>query len=70
MSADGRVFCLDAVSGQRIWNENLQKELNLAMPIQNFSTAPILEGKLLLLNMGASGLALDKKAGNVVWNSN
>jgi outer membrane protein assembly factor BamB len=26
-------------------------------------------GELLLLNMGASGLALDKKTGNVVWKS-
>jgi outer membrane protein assembly factor BamB len=67
VSADGQVLCLDAVSGQRIWNTNLLKELNLVMPRHNFSTSPILEGELLLLNMGASGLALDKKTGNVVW---
>jgi len=67
VSADGQVLCLDAVSGQRIWNKNPQKELNLVMPRHNFSTSPVLEGKLLLLNMGASGLALDKKTGNVVW---
>ena len=69
VSTDGQVFCLDAVSGQPIWNKNLQKELNLPMPSQYFSTAPILEGELLLLNMGASGLALDKKTGTVIWKS-
>jgi len=69
VSADGQALCLRSVSGQVIWSKNLQKELNLAMPIQSFATAPILERELLLLNMGASGLALDKKTGNVVWKS-
>ena len=69
VSADGQVFCLDAVSGQMIWNKNPQKELKLDMPMHNFSTAPIIEGKLLLLNMGTSGLALAKKTGNIVWKS-
>jgi outer membrane protein assembly factor BamB len=69
VSADGQAFCLDAVSGQVIWNKNLQKELNLVMPRQNFSTSPVLERELLLLNMGTSGLALDKKTGRVVWKS-
>ncbi len=69
LSADGQAFCLSAASGQVIWSKNFHKELNLAMPIQNFSTAPILDGELLLLNMGESGLALDKKTGNVVWKS-
>ncbi len=69
VSADGQAFCLDAVSGQVIWKKDLQKELNLVMPRQNFSTSPVLEGELLLLNMGTLGLALDKKTGRVVWKS-
>lgn len=68
-SADGQVFCLDAVSGKVVWQKDLPKELHLAAPIQNFATAPILEGEVLLLNMGESGLALDKKTGGVVWKS-
>ncbi len=69
VSADGQVFCLDVAAGQVIWGRNLHKELNLAMPMHNFATAPILDGEALLLNMGASGLALDKKTGRVVWKS-
>ncbi len=69
VSADGQVFCLDVVSGRVIWRKNLPKELDLPMPVQNFATAPILEGEVLLLNMGASGLALDKKTGRVIWKS-
>ncbi len=69
VSADGQVFCLDVVSGQVIWRKNLQEELDLAKPRHNFATAPIVEGELLLLNMGESGLALDKRTGRVVWKS-
>jgi len=69
VSADGQAFCLDAASGQVIWNRNLQKELNLVMPLHNFSSSPVLEGEVLLVNMGTWGLALDKKTGNVVWKS-
>ena len=69
VSADGQVFCLDAASGRPIWNRNFHKELNLPMPRNHFSTSPVLDGELLLLNMGTSGLALDKKTGNVVWKS-
>ena len=69
VSADGQVSCLDAASGQVIWHKSPPQELHLAMPVQNFATAPILEGELLLLNMGASGLALDTGTGRVVWKS-
>ena len=69
VSADGQVFCLDVVSGRVIWRKNLPKDLDLPMPVQNFATAPILDGDLLLLNMGASGLALDKNTGRVIWKS-
>jgi outer membrane protein assembly factor BamB len=69
VSADGQAFCLDAASGQVIWKKNLQKELDLVLPLHSFSSSPVLEGELLLLNMGTSGLAVDKKTGHVVWKS-
>ena len=37
--------------------------------MDNTFSSPVLEGEPLLLNMGTSGLALDKKTGNVVWKS-
>ncbi|MGD0091460.1 MAG: PQQ-binding-like beta-propeller repeat protein, partial [Planctomycetota bacterium] len=69
LSADGQALCLDAVSGQVLWKRNLQKELNLVMPMHGFSSSPVLQGELLLLNLGTSGLALDKKTGKAVWKS-
>jgi len=69
VSADGQVFCIEATSGKMLWNKNFQKELKLVMPANHFSTSAIIEGDLLLLNMGETGLALEKKTGNVVWKS-
>ena len=39
VSADGQVFCLDAISGKVLWNKNIQKELNLPVPRHNFATS-------------------------------
>jgi outer membrane protein assembly factor BamB len=69
LSADGQAFCLDTETGQPLWSKNLQKDLNLPMPRHNFATSPVIEGDLLLLNLGACGLALEKKTGNVAWKS-
>jgi outer membrane protein assembly factor BamB len=69
VTADGRAICLDALSGKPVWDKNLQKDLNLVAPLHSFSGSPVLEGDLLLVNMGTSGLALDKKTGSVVWKS-
>ncbi|MCY3019411.1 MAG: PQQ-binding-like beta-propeller repeat protein [Planctomycetota bacterium] len=69
VSADGQAICLDVVSGQPVWTKNLCRGLNLPMPRHDFSTSPVLEGDLLLLNMGMAGLALDRKTGKAVWKS-
>ncbi len=67
LSHDGQVFCLDADSGKVIWSKNLQKELSAKPPRWGFAGSPLVEGKLLILNMGTSGVALDKATGKVVW---
>jgi len=69
LSMDGQAFCLDALSGQVVWSRNLKKELGLDLPRHKFASSPIVEGELLLFNMGTDGLALDKKTGDPVWKS-
>ena len=68
-NADAQVFCLDAGTGQPVWNKSLRKEVNLGKPVDKISTAPVVDGDLLLLNLGVSGIALEKRTGNVVWKS-
>ena len=69
LSADGQVFCLDADSGKPIWSRNLLKEWNLKTQRHFLAGSPIIDGDWVVLNVGPSGTALDKKTGNVVWKS-
>ena len=69
LSREGHVFCLQADSGKVIWSRNLQKELSAKPPTWGFAGSPLVEGKLLILNVGTAGVALDKATGRIVWKS-
>jgi len=68
-SRKGHVFALDAGSGNVIWSKNIHDELGLKIPSWGFSGSPLAEGKLLIINAGPAGTALDKATGKVVWSS-
>jgi outer membrane protein assembly factor BamB len=74
--ADGRVytfsrkadlFCLDAARGTVIWSKNLNGELGLEIPTWGCASSALIEGDLVVENMGSAGVALDAKSGKVVW---
>lgn len=74
--ADGRVytlsrkadlFCLDAAKGTVIWSKNLNRELGLGIPTWGASSSGLVEGDLVVFNLGSAGVALDRKSGKVVW---
>ncbi|MBF0245776.1 MAG: PQQ-binding-like beta-propeller repeat protein [Planctomycetes bacterium] len=68
-SKDGQVYCLDAVTGAKVWGKELKKDLGLELPKWGFASSPFVMGKLLILNAGASGVALDLEKGSVKWSS-
>lgn len=68
-SKRGVVHCLDAARGTVIWTKNLAEELKAKMPTWGFAGSVLIEGDLAILNIGATGAALDKKTGKVVWSS-
>ena len=68
-SRKGHVFALDARSGNVIWSRNIHDELGLRIPSWGFSGSPLVDGKLLIINAGPAGTALDKATGKVVWSS-
>lgn len=71
LSASGKLAALDAKSGKKVWSRDLRQELGAKPPGWGVSTSPLVEGNLLLLDMGGSKslAALDKKTGKTVWTS-
>ena len=69
LSKSGDLFCFKAASGEVIWQTNLVRDLHVTKPDWGFAGSPVVEGELLLLNAGGSGMALDRKNGRVVWAS-
>jgi outer membrane protein assembly factor BamB len=67
LSKKGDLFCFAADDGRIVWSKNIAKELGLESPMWGFASSALIEGKLLLLNVGACGAALDKSSGKVVW---
>ncbi len=65
----GDAFCFDAASGKVIWSKNVQKETDAKIPDWGYSGSPLVNGKLVILNVGGAGLALDKATGKIVWKS-
>ena len=65
----GDLFCSDAATGKLIWTRNIQKDARLRVPTWGFSGSPMVFENLLLLSVGESGMALDKKTGKTVWQS-
>ncbi len=69
LSRWGDAFCFEAASGKIVWNVNVQKQTGIRVPDWGFTGAPLVLGGRLILNVGESGVALDKATGAVVWKS-
>ena len=69
LSRWGDAFCFEAASGKIVWNVNVQKQTGIRVPDWGFTGAPLVLGGRLILNVGESGVALDKTTGAVVWKS-
>ena len=69
MSRTGQVFCLDAETGKLNWSTEAAKEMGAKPPTWDFASSPLVEGGLLILNIGGAGVALDKATGKVAWKS-
>jgi outer membrane protein assembly factor BamB len=64
-SGEGHLHCFDAASGTVIWDE----VHDTALPWWGQGCSPYIEGDLVLLNAGESGVAVNKHDGTEVWNS-
>ncbi|MYE89564.1 PQQ-binding-like beta-propeller repeat protein [Candidatus Poribacteria bacterium] len=73
ISAHGKLYALNAASGQKVWSHDLQRKFGSKMPRWGFTASPLVEGELLLVEVGGKGeksiVAFNKNSGDVIWSS-
>jgi outer membrane protein assembly factor BamB len=71
LGATGRMHCLDAASGEIVWQRDLERDYDIDMPIWGISGSPLIFQDLVVLHIGGRGgaciVALDKGTGKEVW---
>ncbi|MCX6852660.1 MAG: PQQ-like beta-propeller repeat protein [Verrucomicrobia bacterium] len=70
LGATGVALCLDAVTGQVVWQVDTVKTFGAEIPKWGFAASPVIAGDRVLLHVGVKGgsvIALDKTSGKEVW---
>jgi outer membrane protein assembly factor BamB len=67
ISNQGVLVCLKAKNGKPRWRRDLVSEYDVTEPYYEFAASPVIEGDLLILTANNSGMAIDKRTGEVVW---
>jgi outer membrane protein assembly factor BamB len=71
LSSRGRLAALDTASGDTVWRLEYEEAFGSELPTWGFSTAPLVDGDLLIMEVGGSGAraiaALDKDTGELHW---
>jgi outer membrane protein assembly factor BamB len=70
VSRDGQLFCLAVADGKVVWQKDYKKDYGGKVPQWGFSTSPLVEGSMLIIEAGGPGasmVALDKKTGKEIW---
>jgi len=69
LSIEGILLCLEAKNGKLRWKKDLISEYDVVKPYFGFGGSPVIEGDLIILTANTSGIALNKKTGEMVWGS-
>jgi outer membrane protein assembly factor BamB len=71
MGSEGKLHCLELESGELIWRHDLRAEYGVTQDFFGTASTPLLEGSLLIVNVGAPGgptvVGFDKTTGEEVW---
>jgi outer membrane protein assembly factor BamB len=66
----GVLACFEAASGKIVWQVDARKELDALFPTFGFSSSPLIDGKNVIVAVGAKGasvVAFDRDTGKVGW---
>lgn len=75
---NGLVFCLDAKSGELVWEYDLIKQLKVPLPTWGFSSSPLVYNDLIIVfagggegedGTGKGTVALARETGKLVWST-
>jgi len=71
MGAEGKLHCFDIASGKVVWKRDIRTEYKVPQDFFGTASTPLVEGKLLIVNVGAPGgpcvVGLEKTSGKEVW---
>ena len=70
LGAVGHLFCFDAADGSVLWHKDMRVEYRVRMPGWGIAAAPLVEGELVIVQIGGRGaclVALDRKTGQERW---
>lgn len=69
--AQGKLHCLALETGQVVWRRDINEEFKVPQDFFGTATTPLLEGNLLIINIGAPNgpcvAAFDKDSGKMAW---
>ena len=70
VSAQGKFYALHSVTGEKVWSYDLIRDFSSYMPRWGFSSSPLVEDNLLLVEVGGNNgkfiVAFDKTNGDVL----
>lgn len=69
LSKMGDLFCLNAATGNVVWQKQLNKDMGFALPTWHFASSALIVDDMLILDVGTAGLALNKLTGDVIWHN-
>lgn len=73
VSAYGKLWAVNRTSGEAVWHKDLRGEYGAQVPTWGVAAAPVVEGDLLLFNVGGKPgyllAAFDKASGELKWHS-
>jgi outer membrane protein assembly factor BamB len=72
IGAEGKMHCLSLDRGEVLWRRDLNADYELKPSLFAVGAAPLLDGDLLIMNIGGSGpasgiIAMDSASGETLW---
>lgn len=71
LGAAGNLHCLDAATGEILWQHDLRRDYRIRMPRWGIAAHPLIEGDVMITQIGGAGdacvVAFDRKTGVERW---